>query len=501
MRIVTRPDFDGIVCAVLLSDALDINNPVEWVEPNAMQHGLVDVQPGDIIANLAYHDKCALWFDHHESNRIRGPFNGAFEITPSAARIIFDYYKTHENKENRFKRDYDRLVKEADKIDSAALSLDEVLHPENYPYAALSLTISSHNRADEPYWNRLVNLLGKSEIDKILKDPEVKRRIKAALEANKNYLEELKKHTVNHRHVTVTDFRSFNKTPTGSRFLVFSLFPESVANVKIRFDNSREKVIFSLGHSIFNRNCNVNVGHVCSVFGGGGHRGAGSCSVPLQQANETSTEILDILLKNYPSSFNILYEEPLFIAVEKPPEFLAAGGPGEETDTFCTAFSQYLWKQSGSKIDLNIVYSIDREASGIVLFAKKPRVKENIRENRDKTKKVYTALVEGHPPERSGPINKFNKYWELRKYNRYSLLEIEPEVDYESEDPHQLRAHLAQMGCPIVGDKKYGASANPLKRLGLHARFMAFTHPFSNKRIVLECPTPKTFLDPGVKKC
>ncbi len=73
MRIVTRPDFDGIVCAVLLTEALAIQQPVKWIEPSALQRGLVEIREGDILANLPYNDKCTLWFDHHYTNRIR-PF-------------------------------------------------------------------------------------------------------------------------------------------------------------------------------------------------------------------------------------------------------------------------------------------------------------------------------------------------------------------------------------------------------------------------------------------
>ena len=120
MRIITRPDFDGVVCAVLLSDALKIEKPVKWAEPNAVQRGLVDIRKGDIVANLPYHDRCTLWFDHHYTNRIYRTFNGAFKIAPSAAGIIFEYYR------DSFQRDYRELVAAADKIDAAELTLDEV---------------------------------------------------------------------------------------------------------------------------------------------------------------------------------------------------------------------------------------------------------------------------------------------------------------------------------------------------------------------------------------
>lgn len=293
MRIVTRPDFDGIVCAVLLADALDIKTPIKWAEPNAVQNGLVEIKEGDIIANLAYNENCSLWFDHHLSNKTTRLFNGAFRIASSAARVVFDYYK------GKFKRDYTELVKETDKIDSAQLSLDEVFHPENYSYISLNMTIDSQDTGDETYWNRLVELLRNFEINKVLKDREVKKRIKAAVKKNKEYVRYLKENSTQEGDVVITDFRLLKKAPAGNRFLVFCLFPEANVNVKIRYhDTNRDKVIVSVGHSIINRSCKVNSGKLCTRFSGGGHKGAGSCSFPASQAEENIAIIVDVLSKN-----------------------------------------------------------------------------------------------------------------------------------------------------------------------------------------------------------
>ncbi len=293
MRIVTRPDFDGVVCAALLYEAENVKVPVKWVEPNEMQKGLVDIQEGDILANLPYDARCTLWFDHHHTNRIDKLFKGSFKIAPSAAGIIFEYYK------DRFKSDYSELIKATDKIDSADLSLDEVLYPEKYGYVLLSMTVLGHDEYDELYWNRLVDLLREFEIDKVLEDPEVKARCHAVVENNKKYKAILKENTKLKGHMSITDFRSFDKTPTGNRFLVYSMFPEAVVNVKIRYaNNDKEKVAVSAGHSIFNRNCNVNVGLMLSKFEGGGHRGAGSCRFHVSKAEDYIPKILDILLKN-----------------------------------------------------------------------------------------------------------------------------------------------------------------------------------------------------------
>lgn len=294
MRVVTRADFDSIVCAVLLYEALDLTEPVNWVEPNEMQKGLAAVREGDIIANLPFHKDCSLWFDHHYTNRITTPFRGAFEIAPSAAGIIFKYYK------DKFQRDYSELVRETDKIDAADLSLEEVLYPEKYPYLMLSMTISSHKKKEDvPYWNRLIELLRKSDIGNVIEDPEVKNRCAAAIEQNKTYRTLLQKHTQLKGNVSVSDFRSLAEVPSGNRFLVYSLFPDAVVNVRIRYDTEeKEKVIIGVGHSILNRNCNVNVGLLLSKFEGGGHRGAGACKFHKSKADAYLQGIINILQKN-----------------------------------------------------------------------------------------------------------------------------------------------------------------------------------------------------------
>lgn len=293
MRIVTRPDFDGIVCAVLLYDALPIRTPVKWVGPNDIQKGLVEIQPGDVIANLPYSDACTLWFDHHFSNQIDKPFNGAFYTAPSAARVVYEYYK------DELSLDYSELVREADKIDAADLSLNEVIHPENYPYVLVSMTISPHKKQDEAYWNRLVDQLRTKKIQAILRDPDVARRCQVVIQENREYKALLEKHTFMEGHVSVTDFRSFDLEPGGNRFLVYSLFPDAVVSVKIRHDdNDREMVRISVGHSIFNRNCKVNVGLMLTQFDGGGHPGAGACRIHVSKAETTLRGIVAILVKN-----------------------------------------------------------------------------------------------------------------------------------------------------------------------------------------------------------
>ncbi|MBL0713475.1 MAG: exopolyphosphatase [Desulfosarcina sp.] len=295
MRIVTRPDFDGIVCAMLLKVAEGGDLPVVWAEPGDMQRGLVDVRPGDIVANLPYNENCGLWFDHHFSNTPERPVEGRFEMAPSAAGLIYGYY------EGRFDRDYHELVHQTDRIDSADLTEDEVQFPENYPYVLLSMTVSGRDLQDEPYWNRLVALIRDQPVETVMADAEVKPRSARVVAENRAYRDHLRRHTTIDGVVAVTDFRDLPQTPRGNRFLVYSLYPQSVVQAKIRYDDrDRRRIIVSLGHSIFNRHCRVNVGLLLSRYGGGGHPGAGSCSFPEDKAGEYLPAILEALVRNEP---------------------------------------------------------------------------------------------------------------------------------------------------------------------------------------------------------
>ena len=293
MRIVTRSDFDSVVCAVLLYEALDIQAPVKWAEPSEIQKGMVDIRQGDIIANLPYAPNCSLWFDHHFSNQGELSFSGVFRMAPSAAGIIFDYYH------DRFRRDYSELVQAADKIDSADLTHEEVLYPERNPYILLSMTIGGQNKADEPYWNHLVDLLRVLPIHHVMEDKTVITRCEAVVRENIAYRTYLKDHTQRHGHVAVTDFRTLMPPPAGNRFLVYSLFPECSVQVKIRLDsNQPDMVMVSVGHSIFNRTCKVNVGQLLAEFEGGGHRAAGACRFHASKAEHYIPRILNTLLQN-----------------------------------------------------------------------------------------------------------------------------------------------------------------------------------------------------------
>ncbi len=291
MRVVTRPDFDGVVCAVLLMDALNIDRPTLWTQPSEMQHGRVDVQDGDVIANLPFNENCSLWYDHHASNRPSGPIKGVFQMAPSAAGIVYAAYR------DQLRRDYAELVYQTDRIDSADLTLDEILNPQNYPYVLLSMTLTRHDPDERRYWDHLVTLLRTRSLNQVMADPQVKTRCQEVVTANVAYEQALLQHTTLVGHVSVTDFRGLDPEPDGNRYLVYSLFPDCKVNVKI-VNCENNQVSIKVGHSILNRGCEVNVGIMLSAFGGGGHPGAGACRFPREKDEEYLKQIVRILKNN-----------------------------------------------------------------------------------------------------------------------------------------------------------------------------------------------------------
>jgi hypothetical protein len=317
MRLVTRADFDGLVCGALLTKFETIDSYL-FVEPKFMQDGLVEIRAGDIIANLPYHPSCTLWFDHHITNTtpdFRRPImlgKGGFRLAPSAARVVYEYYTElgmpHDRADfaeaaqattvltpemlqflttDRIKY----LLHEADRIDAGNLEPRDVLDPQGY--VLISMTTDGRNTGDEPYWLRIIELLRDAPLEDVLRDPEVSRRCRQIRDEQEKLRQILLATTTMKGNVIYVDVRGIEKIPDGNRFLIFTLFPQGNIQVKVGDDKQRENTTsISVGYNIFNTTSNVNVGELLSHYGGGGHRVVGSCRVPNEQAEQAIREIV-----------------------------------------------------------------------------------------------------------------------------------------------------------------------------------------------------------------
>lgn len=312
MRIVTRADFDGLVCAAIITAMEEIDSFL-FVEPKFMQDGMVEIRPGDIIANLPYHPNCTLWFDHHITNapdwlphigsskeETVVPGKGGFRLAPSAARVVYEYYVALKAASKRKALEilnsdrFKYLLHETDRVDAALLTPEDVLNPQGY--VLLSMTIDGVRPQDEPYWLRLIELLRDAPLEEILKEPEVKQRCQKILDSQERLKEILLERTTLKGNVIFTDLRGIENIPDGNRFLVYTLFPKGNISLKITNDSQRPNTTaISVGYNIFNSTSKVNVGALLSKFGGGGHRVVGSCRVPDREAENAIAQIFEAI--------------------------------------------------------------------------------------------------------------------------------------------------------------------------------------------------------------
>jgi hypothetical protein len=311
MRLVTRADFDGLVCGALVTKFEKIDSYL-FVEPKFMQDGLVEVRSGDIITNLPYHPNCTLWFDHHITNTMPDfdkpimPGKGGFRLAPSAARVVYEYYtetSKGSDREGAARLQFlntervKYLLQEADKIDAGQLTREDVLHPQGY--VLISMTTDGHFAEDEPYWLRIIELLRERSLDETLKDSEVTRRCQQVLDSQEKLRKILLERTTLKGNVIYVDLRGIKNIPDGNRFLLFTLFPEGNIAVKVSDDVQRENTTaISVGYNIFNKTSTVNVGELLHRYGGGGHKVVGSCRIPNDKAEQAIKEIVDAVTES-----------------------------------------------------------------------------------------------------------------------------------------------------------------------------------------------------------
>lgn len=291
MRIITRGDFDGLTSSVLVS-VMEGVSEIVFAHPKDMQEGRVEVRKGDFILNLPYHPNCHMWFDHHLSQedvaRTASGFKGMYRIAPSAARVIYDYYNHPDLKR------FEYLVHETDRVDSAQLEMEDVKDPKGWVLISYTIDPRSGFGRFQDYFNNMVNWIKTHTLEEILEIPEVKEKCDHFLDELVKFGELLKKHSRLDGNVIVTDFRDLDRTPIGNRFLIYTLFPEGNISFRI-FKGKTGDMVAALGHNIFKRDCNTDIGTLLSEYGGGGHKGAGTVQIPIGQADAKFREIIEKL--------------------------------------------------------------------------------------------------------------------------------------------------------------------------------------------------------------
>jgi hypothetical protein len=304
MRLITRSDFDGLACAVLLREVEQVDS-VDFVHPKDVQDGKVKVGRNDILTNLPYVFGVGLWFDHHSSEIVRNEdtvsFRGRFEVAPSAARVVYRHYGPGKLAK------YEKLLESVDKVDSAQLSMDDVTNPQGWmllsyvmdPRTGLAYH-HGYSISNRELMTKMIDLIARhpDNPDAVLADPDIQERVTRYYAQQEEFARVMREHSRVDGNVIVTDLRGRGEPPAGNRFLIYTMFPE--ANIQLRvFDGRKgEFVVCAVGHSIFNRTSKTDVGTLMQHYGGGGHRGAGTCQLPLADADEKIEEILATLKRD-----------------------------------------------------------------------------------------------------------------------------------------------------------------------------------------------------------
>ena len=313
MRLITRSDFDGLACGALLKEA-GIIDCWRFAHPKDIQDGLVEVTENDCLANVPFVEGCGLWFDHHSSEHERlaleGKYKGESRITPSCARIIYEYYGGKE----RFPQ-FDDLMEAVDKVDSGNLTIDEVLNPTGWillgflmdPRTGLgrfrNFTISNYQLME-----KLLVCCRTMTTQEILDMPDIRERIEVYNEQSELFKEMVHAHTIIKGDTIITDLRGVDPIYTGNRFMIYSLYPEQNISVWIVDGKGGKGCSCAVGYSIMNRTSRVNVGKLMLKYGGGGHRNVGTCQFDDEDQDVLVPRLLDDLA-NYDDIYGGMWDK------------------------------------------------------------------------------------------------------------------------------------------------------------------------------------------------
>ena len=302
-RLVTRSDFDGLACAMMLRE-LGIIDEIKFVHPKDVQDGKIELSANDITTNLPYDPRVSIAFDHHESeiDRLKAQETGGkLIIDPnarSAARVVYDYY----GGKATFPRVSDELMTAVDKGDSADFTLDEILHPTGWvllhylmdPRTGLGrfrdFRISNYELMME-----LIGYCMDHSIDEILELPDVKERVDLYFEQSELFEAQLKRIAKIYDKVVVLDLRDEEIIHAGNRFMIYALYPETQISVHVAWGFRKQNTAVMIGKSIVNKGSQVDIGELCLRYGGGGHRNAGTCQLDNDKVDAQLPDIIRAL--------------------------------------------------------------------------------------------------------------------------------------------------------------------------------------------------------------
>ncbi|MDP2572429.1 exopolyphosphatase [Vibrio penaeicida] len=297
-RLVTRSDFDGLVCAVLLKK-LDLIDDIKFVHPKDMQDGIVEISSNDIVTNLPYVHNAHLVFDHHLSETIRNTGDRPNHIidpdAPSAARVVWEHY----GGEKVFPASWNDMMVAVDKGDSAQFTRDEVIDAQGWNLLNFLMDartglgrfrefrISNYNLMMD-----LIDYCKNHTIEEILALPDVSERIDLYREHNVKFQDQIQRCATVHENLILLDLTNEDVIFAGNRFLIYALYPQCNISIHKMWGFQKQNIVFATGKSIFDRGSKTNVGELMLKYGGGGHQAAGTCQIAVNSAESVEKELI-----------------------------------------------------------------------------------------------------------------------------------------------------------------------------------------------------------------
>ena len=297
-RLITRSDFDGLVCAIILEE-LGLIDDILFAHPNQMQEGEVPVSENDISTNLPYVPGVFAVFDHHisEINRLGALRHNHIidPAAPSASRVLFNFFGGKKNLPNIA----DEMLAAVDQADSAKYAMEDVLSPNKW--TLLNFVMDPRTGLGRfqgfriPNYELMMNLIDlcrENSIVDVLEHPDVKERIDFYFEQESLFKNQIKRCSTTYENVVVIDLKDEDTIHVGNRFMVYALYPECNVSIHVMWGLGKQKTVFSCGKSIFDRTLNTNIGELMLTYGGGGHSDVGSCYVENSIADEVKSALI-----------------------------------------------------------------------------------------------------------------------------------------------------------------------------------------------------------------
>lgn len=305
MRLVTRSDFDGLVCAMILKECGLIED-IKFVHPKDVQDGKVELTGNDITTNLPYDERVFMCFDHHESELTRNASmkdNNNWHIdgyAKSAARVVYEYYK----KEGyALERISDEIMTAVDKGDSADFTKEEILDPKDWVLMNFLMDARTglgrfHDFRISNYdlMMELIDYCVNHDIKEVLELPDVKERVDLYNEQAELFRNQLKE--ISHMEgkvVVVNQKAAGDIIYAGNRFMIYAMYPEAEISVHVAWGFKKQNTAVMIGKSIINKASNFNIGELCLEYGGGGHANAGTCQLDNDKVDELLPGIIEKL--------------------------------------------------------------------------------------------------------------------------------------------------------------------------------------------------------------